>query len=380
MDKQKHLWIFAGEESGDLYGGMLAEELYKQASNVQLSGMGGKYMKNANVDIIVDSSELGVMGFIEVLKHYNTFKKIFKFLKEKAIKEKPDAIIMIDYPGFNLRFAKAIFNYNIPVIWYISPQVWAWKKKRIYQLAKFCKKMFVLFPFEVDVYKNTTLDVTFAGHPLVEIVNKRKKNDIVRDDNLILLLPGSRINEINKLLPDMLKTTSILIKENPKLTFVVCSPRTKIYNRIQEIYEAEKNINSDIPQIQILNGNVGEWMQKASAGIATSGTVTVECAIAGLPLVVAYKANPITIFLARFLVKIKFFTMINIVMDKEIFKEFLQDEVKPKSIAKELTRILPNGDRRDLIIQEMDNFVKAIVGLTKSPSKSVAKHILESFE
>ncbi len=375
MSNNKHLWIFAGEESGDIYGGMLAKELYNEDSSLKLSGMGGRYMKEAKVDIIIDSSELGVMGFIEVLKHYSQFKKIFKFLKTKAIKEKPNAIIMIDYPGFNLRFAKDIFIYKIPVIWYISPQVWAWKKNRIYKLAKYCKKLFVLFPFEVDIYQNTALDVSFIGHPLVEIVNKRKIANIKRDENLILLLPGSRINEINKLLPEMLKTTAILKKENPQFKFVLCSPRDKIFKKVKEIYKYEKSINEDIPKIEVINGNTGEWMQKASAGLATSGTVTVECAIAGLPLVVAYKANPITIFLAKFLVKIKFFTMMNIVMNKEIFKEFLQNEVKANILAQELIKVLPNGNRRNSVIQNMSDFVKIISGQNSSPTKQIAKEI-----
>lgn len=152
--KKYNIWIFAGETSGDRYGANLAESLNSiHPDKIKVSGMGGTAMKKAGIDILVDSTELGVVGIVEVFKHIGTFIKIFKGLVKRAEEEKPDAVILIDYPGFNLRFAKQMYKRNIPVIWYVSPQVWVWGKKRIPKLAKYCKKMLVIFPFEVDVFK-----------------------------------------------------------------------------------------------------------------------------------------------------------------------------------------------------------------------------------
>jgi len=168
VSKQKKLWIFAGEASGDMYGARLAHEVKDiMGDDVKISGMGASKMRDEGVELLVDSTELGVMGFIEVLKMIRTFKKVFKKLEALALEERPDAVVLIDYPGFNLRFAKKMHESGIPVIWYISPQVWAWKKGRIPIIAEVVDKMMCIFPFEVDTYSKTDLDVEFIGHPLV---------------------------------------------------------------------------------------------------------------------------------------------------------------------------------------------------------------------
>ena len=233
------VWIFAGEASGDIYGARLASELRKilPPEKLHIAGMGGRLMREAGVDIMVDSTELGVVGLIEVFENITTFIGIFQKLKHRAIKERPDAVVLIDYPGFNLRFAKQMYKNGIPVIWYISPQVWAWGKSRIPKLAKYCSKMLVIFPFETETYRKTSLETEFVGHPLVNIVHKRKDPAISRDPNLILLLPGSRFNEINRLFVPMLETALVLHKNHPDLKFSVAAPRQAIYGRIKQIYE-----------------------------------------------------------------------------------------------------------------------------------------------
>jgi lipid-A-disaccharide synthase len=377
--KKKEIWIFAGEDSGDLYGSNIATELKRVAGeSVHIAGMGGERMKKAGVDIIVDSSDLGVMGFIEVLKMIKTFKKVFHYLLDEAKTRKPDLIVMIDYPGFNLRFAKKAHQLGIPIAWYISPQVWAWKKGRIPTLAKVVKKMMCIFPFEVDVYKGSGLDAEFVGHPLVSEIRKQLNPEIVRDDDLILLLPGSRKNEIEKMLPVMIESANKLFAENSSLKFVISAPRENILQLI----------NDELSKLEVAQGltlelNVGrtrEYMQRATAGIATSGTVTVECAISSLPITVVYKINPITCFLAKLFVKLEYFTMVNILGKKEIYQEFLQGEANQENVVAALKRILPGGDRRESVLLDINDVVEGLSGGTESSNKRAAEICLELVE
>lgn len=382
MNKKYKIWIFAGESSGDMYGAKLAEELFDiYGDNVEISGMGADAMRRAGVDITVDSTELGVVGAIEILGQLFTFIKIFFNLVKKAVEERPDAVILIDYPGFNLRFAEKMYQNNIPVIWYVTPQVWAWGKKRIPKLAKYCSKMMVIFPFETEVYSKTDLDVTFVGHPLLEIIKENKDDSLKRDKNTVLLLPGSRKNEIVRLFIPMLEAARILHKKHPELKFAVSTPRKKILHKVKNLYEnfSSKEGFENIPKIEFSSSETRKWQQKASAGIAASGTVTVECAISGLPLVVAYKLNPITFFMARCLITLfrGFFTMVNVIADKEVFEEYLQKEVKPEKLASAVERILPGGEKRDKVELEMKKVVEMISGGEKKPSRKAAENVAD---
>ena len=239
IDNKKNIWIFAGETSGDLYGAELKKSLEKTYSgNVIVCGMGGKAMKDAGVNIIIDSTELGVVGLVEVFKNIFKFISIFRLLVKKAEIERPDAVILIDYPGFNLRFARQMHKRNIKVIWYISPQIWAWGKKRIYKLAEYCSKMLVIFPFEVDYYREkTNLDVEFVGHPLVDIIRKKIDPSIKRDPDKLLIIPGSRFSEIDRILVPFLETAMLLKKKHPNLKLKMSAARPTIEARIREISE-----------------------------------------------------------------------------------------------------------------------------------------------
>ncbi len=373
-------WIFAGEASGDIYGARLAEELRSLAAasgrQVKISGMGGPMMKQAGINILVDSSELGVVGLIEVLKHIFKFISIFFFLIKKAEAERPDAIILIDYPGFNLRFAAAMYRRKIPVIWYISPHVWTWGKKRIPKLARFCRKMLVIFPFEPEVYAGTGLDTVFVGHPLVDIVALRHDQSIERDPDTVLLLPGSRGMEISRLLQPMLETALLLSRKHPNLKFVISTPREKILNHCNEILEkfASAHVREKLPEIKLVCGDTAYWQQKAGTGLAASGTVTVESAIAGLPLVVAYKLNFLTLLVAGMLVRLYrgFFTMVNIIADKQIFEEYLQWKASPGNLAAAVERILPGGERRQEVEEQMKDVVRMLSGGSEGACRKAA--------
>ena len=368
----KNFWIIAGEASGDMYGAELAVELRKLAAEngekVNITGMGGPKMMAADIPVKVDSTELGVMGIFEISKILFTFIRIYFQLVKAAKTERPDAVILIDYPGFNLLFALAMHRAKIPVIWYVCPHLWVWGKWRLPVLAKICRKMLVIFPFEEEVFAPTPLKATFVGHPLSEIVAARIDPEIKRDKNSFLLLPGSRKMEIDKLLVPMLETITQLKKTHPELTFHLAAPREKIADMCRKKIDLFRMKHSDCPEISISCGDTGIWMQKAGTGLAASGTVTVECALSGLPLVVGYKLNLMTLALARILVKLYrgFFTMVNIIADKEVFQEFLQWHFAPKELLPAIEAILPDGSRR----AEVEAGMKAVSDALRNPNNS----------
>ena len=358
----KKIWIIAGEASGDMYGAALAKELRRQADaageDLEITGMGGPAMIAAGIPVKVDSTELGVMGVFEVMKLIFTFIGIYRKLVKAARAERPDAVVLIDYPGFNLLFAKAMYRSGIKVIWYVCPHLWVWGKWRLPVLAKICAKMLVIFPFEVEVFAPTELNATFVGHPLAEIVDKRRDPELRRDDNTFLLLPGSRKMEIEKLLAPMLDTVTELSKKHPDLKFRLSAPREKIKTLCEKKIASYRKKHSDCPEITISCGDTGKQMQVAAAGLAASGTVTVECALAGLPLVTGYKLNIFTLLLASVLVKLYrgFFTMVNIIANKEVYQEFLQWHFCKKELLPAVEAILPGGARR----QEVEDGMREV--------------------
>ena len=338
---RKEIWIIAGEASGDLYGARIAAELRRRRPDVVVCGMGG----------------------VEMLK----FIRILLYLVREARKRRPLEVILIDYPGFNLRFAKAMWKAGIPVVWYISPQVWAWRRGNIRKLAKYCRRLLVIFPFEPEVYEGSGLDVEFVGHPLVDIVRGRADATIERDPNTLLLLPGSRKKEIEYLLEPFLRTAVLLKSRHPALQFVLVSPRERILQMARDGVEKFRKSHPDVelPPLQLTRGKAAFWMQRCTAGLAASGTVTVECAIAGIPLVVAYRLNRLTFLLARLLIgKLfrGFFTMPNIILNRCVFEEFLQHQVIPEDLANAVERILPGGERRGHVEADMREVVDQLSG------------------
>lgn len=384
----KKFWIIAGESSGDIYGAALAEELRKLAAaegeDIEISGMGGAHMIKAGVKVKVDSTELGVIGVFEVLKSIFIFIRIFLQLVKAARAERPDAVILIDYPGFNLRFAKKMYKAGIPVYWYVSPQVWVWGKKRLPVLAKICTKMLVIFPFEVDVYAKTALKAEFVGHPLIDVVAARKDPSLTRDPDTLLLLPGSRKNEIDRLLVPMLEVVTSLHEKYPQLKFILAAPREKIADSCREKIGRFRKKNPALPEITVSVGNTGKLQQTAGTGIAASGTVTVECALSGLPLVVGYKLNFFTLVLARILVTLYrgFFTMVNIIADKEVYQEFLQWHFCKKEVLPAVEAILPGGSRRAEVEQGMAEVARLlgsdsdIPALRRAAMKMYYQHVV----
>lgn len=362
MNKTPSIWILAGEASGDLYGGRLARELKRLSPDITVKGMGMGQMREAGVEILVDSTELGVMGFVEVFKRLPTFYKVFKGLVKGAEEERPDCVVMVDYPGFNLRFAKQMHRRGIPVVYYISPQVWIWGKKRIPKIAAWCDKVLAIFPFEPAAYDGTGLDVQFVGHPLVDIIEGKKDPSIQRDPDLLLLLPGSRRQEILRLLPPIAETAARLIQKNPNRRFALPIPSPKIGELVTGTLADLRAENPMIPDVEIIAGDASSWFQKADAGLAASGTVTMQAAIYGLPLVSIYKVSFWNYAIARLLIKLDYFTIVNLVAGKRVFEEFMQGDVRADVLAPAVEAILTGGDRREEVMRGISDCVAALGG------------------
>lgn len=370
------IWIIAGEESGDAYGARLAAELQRLRPGLAVRGMGGRAMAAAGVELLIDSSELGVVGFVEVFRHLGVFLEALAALARRAAAERPAAVVLIDYPGFNLRLARRLHGLGIPVVYYVSPQVWAWKRGRRHRIAAWCRRLLCIFPFEPGCYADTGLDVRFIGHPLLEILAAEREPGAVRDPGLVLLLPGSRRAEVERLLPPMLETACQLHRRNPGLRFVVPLPREAIA-RVARDCLARRDAAS-LPELRIEVGQTRHWMQVASAGLAASGTVTMEAAILGLPLVSVYRLSWLTYALARLVVRgVPFFTIVNLVAGREVYQEFLQGHVTAPWLVPAMEAILPGGGRRDEVLAGMAQAVAGL-GQGSAVSATAAALVLET--
>ncbi len=364
------VWIIAGETSGDAYGAGLACELRRLDPEITLRGMGGQAMAAVGVDILVDSTELGVVGLVEVMRHLPRFRRIFYDLLERALRERPAAVVLIDYPGFNLRFARRLWKADIPVVYYVSPQVWAWGKRRVPMIARMVSKMLVIFPFEPGVYAGTGLDVEFVGHPLIGILDAVRRAPIERSPNTVVLLPGSRTNELRRILPVMLGAVDLLRQRRPELRFAAPLPRPALAEQARALIRTfERRRGRDLG-IEVSDGNAREWLRRGAAGLAASGTVTVEAAILGLPLVVVYRVNWLTYQLARRLVDVPFITMVNLVCRRLVFEEFIQSQATPENAAAALEAILPDGPRRSEVEAGMRDLVVALGGGGNASSRA----------
>jgi lipid-A-disaccharide synthase len=338
---KKKVLIIAGEPSGDLHGAGLIRELKKINPDVEYFGVGGSKLKQEGMDILFSIEKLSFMGFYEVLKNLKIIRELKRKLFNFVDQDKPDLVILIDYPGFNLRFAREIKKREIPILYYISPQVWAWGKKRVKTIKELVDRMVVFFPFEEKLYKDAGVEVSFIGHPLLDLVEPslskeefRKKIQLTEKEILIGLLPGSRWQEIEKILPVMSESCLLLKKRIPDFKIAIGVAPDINQERLQVFL---KKINLDAI---ILKDLTYDLMRYSDFLLVTSGTATLESAISGTPLIVLYKTSPLTYLLAKTLVKIPNIGMVNIVSGEKIVPEFIQSGAKPERIAREMERIL----------------------------------------
>lgn len=366
MEKtKKHIILIAGESSGDLHAAALVAELSQMNPNLSFSGLGGPKMKAQGVKLYDDLTRMAVVGFVEVIKNYKEFKKLFDMILEKIETTKPDAVVLIDYPGFNLRLAKKIKklkNCSPKIIYYISPQVWAWKKNRVFTIQKVVDEMLVFFPFEKEFYAKYGINVHCVGHPLVDIVHVKKyKTELLTDNKLkdycttIGLLPGSRVKEVENLLPIMIQAAEILQKKHPMIQFLILKAPSINSLLVRRLLHA-KNLN-----VRIIEKNPYDVINACDACIIASGTATLETAILEKPMVIVYKTAILTYLLAKFFIKIKLIGLVNIVAGKKVVEECVQFNANAKNIAQKIQLLITDDEAADQLKSELKK-VKILLG------------------
>ncbi len=361
-------YIIAGEASGDLHGSNLIKEIRKLDSAAVIRCWGGDKMQSAGGDLVKHYRDLAFMGFTEVLMNLGTILRNIKFCKKDILKFKPDALILIDYPGFNLRIAHWAKQQGLKVIYYISPQVWAWKENRVKKMKQCIDKMLVILPFEKDYYKNKwDWEVEYVGHPLVEEVERYKAqatSDQLSDKPIIALLPGSRKQEIAKKLPIMLKTS----KNFPGYQFIVAEAPSVDESFYKTFTEKYSNVSA-------LKNQTYELLMQAKAALVTSGTATLETALFGVPEVVCYKGSFISYQIGKRLVSVKYICLVNLIMDKPVVKELIQHEMTAKNFEKELSSILTNENTISRIKTDYDA-LKNLLSVHGNASANAAQSIV----
>ena len=333
-------YLIAGEASGDLHASNLIREIKKSDPEAVFRGWGGDLMQVQGTSVVKHYRNLAFMGFLEVILNLGTILKNLAFCKNDISSFKPDVAILIDYPGFNLRIAEFLHQQKIPVVYYISPQVWAWKKSRIKTIRKVVDKMIVILPFEKDFYARHNLHVDFAGHPLLDALAGRIDKPVLPlfGKRLVAILPGSRRQEIKKVLPLMLS----VVKDFPDINFAVAG----VQSVGEEFY---RSIMKGIDMPVVMNQTY-DLLHQASAALVTSGTATLETALIGTPEVVCYKGGNISYQIARRLVKVKYISLVNLIMDKLVVKELIQHDLNRKALREELQLLLNDRDYRKLMM------------------------------
>lgn len=373
------IMISVGEASGDLHGASVANALKTQCPDIQLFGMGGDKMRAAGVDIVYDIADLGVIGIVEVVKNLPRLFRLRDMLADLMEQEKPDALVIIDYPGFNVRLAKIAKAKGIPVISYISPSAWAWGKGRAKEVAETVERVASIFPFEADVYREAGANVTFVGHPLLDIVKpSMSKEEAYRffgadpGAPVVMLMPGSRQQEIEKLLPDMLAAGERIDKKLPSCQFFLpvasTIPRAEIQNMISR-YRLKVTLTTE---------NTYDLMNISDVAIAASGTATLETSLMKTPTVIIYRIATLTYLIGKIVVKIPNIGLPNIIAGRKIVPELIQGDANPANIAGEALRILQDEAARLQVLADLEE-VREKLGQTGAVSR-VAQVILEVAE
>ena len=369
-------YIIAGEASGDLHGSNLIKELKQLDSDANIRCWGGDLMQATGAILVKHYRDLAFMGFTEVIMNLNTILTNLKFCKQDIVQFQPDVLVLIDYPGFNLRIAEWFHmlkakgqKLKAKTIFYISPQVWAWKESRVPKMKKTIDKMIVILPFEKEYYKNKwNWNVDYVGHPLVQVIDEFKNSTVNNQqstNNLIALLPGSRKQEISKKLPVMLQ----LSKAFPQYQFVLAKApalEDEFYASFMQHYT---NVSS-------VRNKTYELLLQSTAALVTSGTATLETALFGVPEVVCYKGGNISYQIAKRLIKIKYISLVNLIMDKPVVKELIQNDLTAENLKEELSLLLFNESRKQQLQQDYQN-LKNILSAGGNASANAAKIIYD---
>ncbi len=348
----RRVMMIAGEASGDLHGAGVVRELKRRQPKVDVFGIGGDNMRREGMDLIFHIAGLAFMGFLEVVRNLSTIRKVEKKMEALLKSRKPDVVVLIDYPGFNLRFARRVKELHIPVLYYISPQVWAWNMRRVKKMKRYVDSMKVVFPFEVEIYRKEGIDVEFVGHPLAESLRAPcLKEEFFRrygfdpSRKLLGLFPGSRMQELENILPVMLSTADQLRSTHDLQIAVGVAPNLGP--------EAVAPYLQAFPEVAAVEHATYDLMCWSDAAIVTSGTATLEAGWFGTPMVVVYKTSPVSFFIGRMLVDVPYIGLVNIVAGKKIVPEFIQHELTTDHLLPAVSQILDEPDHAGKLRQEL---------------------------
>lgn len=351
--KQSSIFIVAGEVSGDTHGACLMEALKAGLPDVVFHGLGGPAMRKIGGEGLTDWVEdAAVMGIWEVLKHYSWFKQRFNETLAELARLRPDALILIDYPGFNLRLARAVKE-ALPgtrIIYYVSPQVWAWNKGRIPKMASMLDLMLCIFPFEKEIFESAGLPTVFTGHPLVDELELKKEN-LTREVDLVGLFPGSREREVARLFPMMVETVRRMYSHHPEWRFEAAAASEKLAGLMHEIIRAGGLPNESVIEVQ--TGTSHSLMQRATCGVVASGTATLEAAALGLPYCLVYKISWPTWIMGKLLVKVDFIGLVNILAGQEVVEELIQSDAEPGHLEHSLSQLMSDDKHREALRQKL---------------------------
>lgn len=353
--------VIAGEASGDDRAGSLLQALRAQAPGLAFFGIGGPQMRAAGMDTLYDVSDMAVMGLTEVLRRYGFFRRVFRHMLQEARRRRPAAVILVDYPGFNLRFAAKAHALGIKVIYYICPQVWAWHQSRIPRMARIIDRLITIFPFEPRYFAATNLRVDFVGHPLVDEAaqawNLPEATLPWTGEPRVALLPGSREQELRRLLPDLWATARRLEQEHPQVSFLIAAPNDAIRARLLSLLAA---LPAGPRNWSVVSGQTREILRQAHAAIVASGTATLEASLMLCPMLIVYRTSPLTYALARRLVRVSHIGIVNIVAGRGICPEFIQHEVHPAALAAALAPLLADDRRREAMRADLQQVNHAL--------------------
>ena len=353
--KTKTVMIVAGEASGDMHGASLVRELLRIDPSLNFYGIGGNMMQEAGVKLLVNASETAVVGLTEVISKLGALFRIIRRMKKSLDEMKPELVILIDYPDFNLNFvAPAAKKRGIKIFYYISPQVWAWRKNRINKIKRLVDKMAVILPFEVDTYAAKGFAVDYVGHPLLDLVkpaySKQASQKIFKLDEsktTIGLLPGSRLSEVVQLLPEMLRAAEILAQKIQNVQFILPLADTLEEKTVDDIISAF-NV-----KVKVISGQTYDAVSCCDLAIVASGTATLETALLGVPMIIIYKISPLSYFIGRLIVNVKNIGLANIIAGKTVVPELIQENASGNRIASEAIDILTDGKRKLEMIKEL---------------------------
>ena len=352
-------FIIAGEQSGDLHGSNLVREIVKADSNAVISCWGGELMESAGAKLLMHYRNTAFMGFVTIIKNLDTIKRNFTLCRRQITDFKPDVVILIDYPGFNLRIARFAKESGFTVFYYISPKFWAWNEKRVEKVKKYVDRIYIIFPFEVDFYKKHNIDAIYCGNPIIDEIERRIKSFPARYEikkalgisgkPVIALLAGSRKGEVQQVLPKMLN----ILDDFPDYQFVLAGVKN-LPNQLYRNIIGERNVT-------LIKDKTYEILRISEAALITSGTATLETALFNVPQVVCYRGDFFSMIIAWSVIKVKFISLVNLIMGWEVVKELIQYDLTHKTLVSELYSVLPGGEKRKIVLNDYKK-LKEILG------------------